>query len=560
MMKNTDYQKAIKAEVEHWPGVEVEIVEGGKHPAAKIKFGGKMLKRPFAGTPSDSAFGIHQMLGDMRRTMKQLGARRDKPEPSREEDEAPYRKPNDGAAKRPPAVKGEPAKVKPDVADQLVSAGGATAEQASEARAQRVVAAARSTRAILPLDDATAAALGETPDEREARRAAIKEAAAAVVDGIYFGMPDAIYHSVARLSSSAVQRLCVSPATFWRGSWLDPDAPELDEYQTAAQLLGKAYHCARLEPDRFHEAYCRKPEKADYEGQDLITSDAAVKAALKEAGETQSIGTESNVERAQRLVDDCGEDRPIWALIIDQHERERGGRVPIEGRHFDQIIQDMQRVRGQSEVAELLVDGAAEVSVFWTDEHGLKMKCRFDYLTPSHWADFKTFDNSRGKVLEQALADAVRFNRYYVQAVIYRDGSEAVRTGGLQIIGEANDAQRALIAGLQIRPDELACWFVFQEKKGIPNLLAVEFPFYDVPITTFLNSAGATEEQIGVAEAATRTRSGLFARGSIDVRHAKDQFVLYANAYDPGTPWFPLNAKRRFSDLDFNSYWLEGKD
>lgn len=556
--KGRELADAIKREVEHWPDVTVEIVEGGKHPKAKFKFGGKVLSRPFAGTTGDSAFGVHQMLGDMRRTMRQLGAERAKPDPTRDEDEAPYRKPNDGAAKRQ-LPRGEPAGVKPDVADQLVAAGAASPEQAEAAKRDPVKAVAISAFAGAVADQYVPADEDEGEDERQARIDALIAQVEAIVDGVYFDLPEAVYHAVPRLSASGLQRLCVSAATFWRGSWLDPDAPELDEEQTAAQLLGKAYHCARLEPDRFHDSYCRKPCKEDYAGQKMITADTGVKAALKDLGETQSIGTESTVERAQRLRD-CGHEGPIWALIMDEHERERAGRVPIEAKFFDQIAQDMERIRGQGEIADLLTGGAAEVSVFWTDHHGLKCKCRVDYLTPGWWDDFKTFDNSRGKVLDQALADAVRYNRYYVQAVHYRDGVEAVRTGGLQIVGEASDAQRALIAAIQIRPEELDCWFIFQEKKGIPNLLAREFPFFDVPLAITSDwDTGASEEAKKRGHDATRSPTGIASRGRIEIIHAKDTFVLYSNAYDPGTPWFPLEAKGRFSDMDFNSFWIEGK-
>lgn len=526
------YEEAIKREVEEWPGVAVEFVPGGKHPKAKFKFDGKVLSRPYSGTPGDAAFGLHQMLGDMRRTMKQLGAERIKPEPSREEDEAPYRKPNDGAAKRPPPVKGEAAKVKPTVADQFAAQGLVTTEE-------------------------------DEPEGDDAadRRAEIAARAGAIEDGIYFGLPEEVYHAVPRLSASGLQNMLVSPATFWAKSWLNPDKAEakLDEDATDAMLLGKAYHCARLEPERFASAFCRKPCKEDYAGQRLITADTGVKAALKERGETQAIGNESTVERAQRLVD-AGHEGPIWCLIMAEFEAERAGRTAIEAKFFDQITTDMERIRASGEIAELLTGGEPEVAIFWTDQHGLKMKAKLDYLTPSWWDDFKTFDNSRGKPLEQALSDFMRYNRVHVQAVTYRDAVEAVRVGQLQIIGEATDQQRALIAAIQIKPKELECWYIFQEKGGVPNLLAREFPFFDVPLSiTSSWDVGASEDAQARGHDATRTSTGLHSRARTDADHAKRLFVLYSQAYDPGRPWFPLNAKARFSDLDFNTHWIEGK-
>lgn len=566
--KGREIADAIKREVENWPDASVEIVEGGKHPKAKLKFAGQVLSRTFAGTPSDSAFAVHQTLGDIRRSLRQLGAERSKPDPTREEDEAPYRKPNDGAAKRPHPVQGEKAKSKADIPDQMVEAGVATTEQAEAARRPARIPEAgtepltrfqRDARAI-------AARLEESVSDDQLRQleeriASVIDRAAEIVDGVYFGLPEDVYHAVPRISASGLQNLCVSPATFWADSWLNPEKliAEPDEGATVAQVIGKAYHCARLEPERFDSAYCRKPDKEDYAGTGLLTSDAAVKAALKELGEQQTCTGESNEDRARRLQE-AGHTGPIWSLVMEEFESTRDGRVPIPAKTYDQIKTDMERLRETGEIAELLTDGAAEVSVFWTDQHGIKCKCRFDYLTVAHWTDLKTFANSQRKPVEQAIADAVRFNRYHITGVHYREGAEALRIGGLDIVGEATGAQRDLVAQIRLKTDELACWFVFQEKGGVPNLLAREFPFYDVPLSiTSSWDTGADEEAQARGHEATRRRTGLHARGHIDIMHAKDQFVLYSNAYDPGTPWFPLNARQRFSDLDFNQYWLEGK-
>lgn len=387
----------------------------------------------------------------------------------------------------------------------------------------------------------------------------IQAAADAIENGVYFGLPAEVYHSVPRLSASGIQRLCVSPATFWHGSWLDPDLPEPeDEEETKAQQLGKAYHVARLEPDRFHDAYCRLPDKAEH-GEKLITSDTGMKAELKAMGLQQSIGDETLVERAQRLLA-AGCDKPLWHLIMDEHEQQRAGRIAIAAKYFDQIVQDMERLQANSEVHKLLAGGQSEVSIFWTDQHGIPMKARLDYLRPDLWNDLKTFDNSRQVVLAQALADRVRFGRLYVQAVVYRDAVEAVRRGDVDIVGEATPAQQSLIGAIQLRPDELQCWFTFQEKGGVPNILAREFRFFDVPDSvTHSWDTGASEEAKAAGHEATRTRTGLHIRGSWDVEQAKRTFVLYSEAYKPGTPWFPLESTGAFSDLDFNSYWIEGK-
>jgi hypothetical protein len=108
-------------------------------------------------------------------------------------------------------------------------------------------------------------------------------------------------------------------------------------------------------------------------------------------------------------------------------------------------------------------------------------------------------------------------------------------------------------------PDELACWYIFQEKGGVPNLLAKEFPFYTVPLSTQLNNAITDDpERRAQAEAATRTKSGLHIRAIQDCDKAKRDFLLYSEVYQPGEPWQPIDPVSSFSDLDFNSRWLEG--
>ena len=585
-MTKKDYEEAIRKEVEHWPGVQVEFVNptGKGHPKAKFTFTPAegdplVMSRPYAGTPSDATFGVHRMLGDMRRAMKSLGAERDKPEPTKDEDEAPYRKPNDGREKRDTLAHVEKAKPKPDMADQLVAAGAISAEDAeaarkapaqglfvigdegepdgldktvadSRARARSIIGDRKDTFVVGSAD-----VEGDQAPTRQSRDEVLAEAMArveAIVDGVYFDLPDEIYHAVPRLSASGLQKLCVSPATFWRGSHLDPDRPPLDEEQTEAQLLGKAYHKARLEPDLFESTYVRKLDKTEFPNA-LFTADQ-MKAVCEDIGLSKT-GTKDVL--ADRLVDHGYTERPIWTVMERQWEEARNGRIALDAKHFDQMMRDMENVRENGEVAELLVGGFAEVSIFYTDQHGIKMKSRVDYLALTHWADFKTFENSRAKELDQCLADAMRYNRYYVQAVAYRDAIEAVRVGGLDIIGDATDAQREFIAKLRLNPNELDCHYIFQEKKGVPNLLAYEFPFYMVPYSTILNEIGAPEDRVARMRELTRNRTRLFMKGAHEIVEAKKQFVLYSQVYPAGTPWFPLKSRRRFDDEQFHPYWLE---
>lgn len=396
-------------------------------------------------------------------------------------------------------------------------------------------------------------AQGLTPEQ-------VKAEAAKIVDGIYFGLDEEIYHAVERLSNSGIQKLVVSAGTFWVDSWLNPSPPRLTDEQAKRRemirVLGRAYHCARLEPDQFEKRYCRAIDKTDYD----LTSDSAIKAQLKALEQKQTVGDESILDRARRLVE-AGFEGTIYHIALDAWEKGRNGRIPIAGVLFDDILRDQERLLANGPIVELFGDGQPEVSIFWTDdEHGIQMKCRIDWLTAMRALDFKTFDNSRGKVLDQAIADAVRYNRYYTQPAVYRDAMQAVRMQSLEIQGEATDDQRKLVARIRIAPQPPQFWFVFQEKNGVPNLLARQFMFFSIDAwrDTEVEALVEEERQAEVKEALGK-QTQIYQLALADIRNAKRQFLLYSQVYPAGAPWAPTQPLGTLDDLDFSQGWLEGK-
>jgi hypothetical protein len=416
-------------------------------------------------------------------------------------------------------------------------------------------------------------------------------------DGIYFSLPDEVYHSLPRLGSSGVCDMLVSPATFWAGSWLNPDSSEQraaralrtiaalddppdwlcaygvalkkmhpharpeDEESTKAQMLGKAYHAARLEGiDALESRFARQPERDDFPASEgdyqTLWTGTDIANKLAEMGEPKSKAGESVADKGRRLAA-LGYPGVIFPVEVAEFEESLGGRTPIPGALWDQLIRDVERIRQSPEVSRLLEGGFAEVSVLWTGPGGIRCKVRFDYLRPDSWADFKTFDNSRRRPLLQALTDAFRFNRHYVQAGFYREGADALRLGGLPIVGEASDAQRKLVAGLALRPDDLDCWYVYQEKGAAPNILARRVRFFDVPMNAKLGHAGASDEAIARVEEASRTETLFYQRAKAEIRAARLTLERHKEIYRPGEPWLPVNALGEFSDDDFPAFWLD---
>src|SRR5690606_36950277 len=93
----------------------------------------------------------------------------------------------------------------------------------------------------------------------------------------------------------------------------------------------------------------------------------------------------SVLEQAERLADAGFPASQLWALVKQEWDRARGARTPIPAKHYDQMLTDSRRISEHPDIGPLLRGGEAEVSVFWTDEHGVKMKARIDYLTADWW-------------------------------------------------------------------------------------------------------------------------------------------------------------------------------
>lgn len=408
-----------------------------------------------------------------------------------------------------------------------------------------------------------------------------------LADGIYFNMPEEVYHALPRLSVSGMQKALVSPATFWAGSWLNPKKaatlaaslaastsnlaaavldvlkamhpempepdPEAAEEATKAQLLGKAYHTARLEPELLEVRFVRALDKSDMPKGSLFTGTEMGKA-LEELGEKKS---GSVAEQAERLVAAGYDAAKVWHIQLAEWEKARDGRTPIPAEYWEEIKSDMELIRSTPEIAALLTDGQAEVSILWTGDKGVPMKARLDYLRENGFTDFKTFANPQGKHLQQCISDAFQYNRYHVQAAGYAEAVELIRTGALEIQGEATEEQRELIDAIYLHDDLMECWYVFQEKGGIPNLLARRMRFFEVPINTTAQHAGATEAQQAKMDRATATPSLWFTRANIEIRKAKRLFRNYSEIYKPGEKWRPFNPVSDMTDMDFRTFWLD---
>lgn len=239
-------------------------------------------------------------------------------------------------------------------------------------------------------------------------------------DGVYFNLPNEAYQADPALGSSDLKE-CLLQVVQWHGKkrnpvWkehLRPKGKDAD-VESIHTAFGSALHCAVLEPDAFDDRYMIEPEapnwpetidqirlavQASGNGHFLPSSKSAPKAHYEAAARRANIKTMSDWAEEKRLMAE--------------------GRIQISAKWKFELL-TLQRVIERHSVAGKWVRGGrSELSVFWTDEHGCRFKCRFDYLRIRTVCDIKTYGIKKGSSPIESFLKAVADFAYDLSAVWY---------------------------------------------------------------------------------------------------------------------------------------------
>ena len=198
------------------------------------------------------------------------------------------------------------------------------------------------------------------------------------------------YESINALNWSSLKHMAVSPMAY---RWA-LDHPRKD---TPALLLGRAVHCAVLEPEVYRDRYLVPEEKRC--------------ATTKKDGERCShsalpFADHCGVHKGQAEADAFAADHPgVEVLTADQGET---------------VEACVASVRAHHDVSDLLEGCTTEQVVTWTDPGtGVACKGRIDALTPRTVIDLKTT-----RELARFEQDAARL-LYHAQVAWYLDGARA---------------------------------------------------------------------------------------------------------------------------------------
>lgn len=181
-----------------------------------------------------------------------------------------------------------------------------------------------------------------------------------------------VYHSSEHLGKSQLFKMSKSPAHF-------KEALEAPVEKTKALIVGSAFHCLVLEPEKFESEYCVMPQ--GYDGR------TASGKAFKKAAE----------------------DRGLEILTFDEYE----------------MISGMATSVLSDPYCQLLLSGEKEMSYYWTDEDtGVNVKCRPDCRTDlkncSAIVDLKSCENAQ---IDAFIRDIFKYG-YDLQAAQYTTGVE----------------------------------------------------------------------------------------------------------------------------------------
>lgn len=334
-------------------------------------------------------------------------------------------------------------------------------------------------------------------------------------DGVYIGMDEDTYHAAPALSTSGIKHLLTSPMDFWaRMSWLNP---EYEDEGTDAKDMGKAYHKRVVEGrEAFYANYAPALDPRDYPA--ALTTADEIKERLVQLGAKVS-GKKSDLIARLLESDPSAE---IWDTLVSEHAEVNKGKDLLSFDLIKRIELSAAMIEKHPQLGKAFTGGYPEVSIFWTDEAGIPMKARLDYLKRQAVVDLKTFSNPFGKPIDRAVAYAIASYKYHIQVAVYMEAVKYAKSG-LEWHGAADDFRDKFA-----KADDPEFLFVFQQTGVAPVARGYVFPkhlSYDC--------------------------------GQIEVRNAKNQFAQYVGAFGK-TPWVDMTDIRTLDDTEFPAFMTAG--
>lgn len=290
-----------------------------------------------------------------------------------------------------------------------------------------------------------------------------------ITPGLYFGMPEDIYHAIPALSSSGMKNLLISPPDFYFNSWLNPlrDEDAEDEDAKEWRRFGRASHTRILEgKEVFDTLYCVEfiaPEGC------LDTVSELKKYCIENLIDTKGSSKWGKAEWIA-AVKFHNPSALIYDVEKEKYYQETGGKIQMTVKEMRRIEIAAAMIEKHPELRHAFIGGYAEVSVIWM-EGGIWFKARFDYLKPRAIVDLKTFTNMQNKPIDRALYNAMAGLKYHIQSYHYTHAAnlaaEFAKLGAITTYGQRFTPTQEWLHELS-RATHHEFFFIFQKKGGAP--------------------------------------------------------------------------------------------
>lgn len=241
-------------------------------------------------------------------------------------------------------------------------------------------------------------------------------------DGVFLNLSEETYFGQrGRKGSSDISALFLRGAGWWWSSELNPDRAGGDD-DTAAKEFGKGLHAIVLEGDEaYSDRVATYPDKdvlKKQHGANFVVTKGDIAKALETINSHPKASESKDyfIAAARRLMPNL----VIWDVLEAEWEAANKGKIKMTEVEDRQIRIMADAVRTHPEIGPLFQFSEhhvplSEVSIFWTDEHGIKRRARIDQMLPRTTIDVKTLQNSSGRPLTFAAGEHVAKMGYYIQ-------------------------------------------------------------------------------------------------------------------------------------------------
>ena len=271
-------------------------------------------------------------------------------------------------------------------------------------------------------------------------------------DGIYFDMPEDVYHAIPAISSGFIKNILISPVdAYARCEWLNKKAADEDDVTDSdAKIIGRAYHKRVCEgKELFYQQYAPLFQRGK-----LAEKTDELRAELRKRG-LNTEGTKNS------LIMRCAKSGIATAATSHaEYIAENDGKIFLRPEIMDSIETSAAMIELNPKLARCFQGGYPEVTVIWTEkmqierpptdeeyeaslnedlldvigeqktptrEILIRYKIRIDYLKVRALIDLKTFENRAMKAVKKAITSTIAAYKYHIQAVLYMRGVEIAK-------------------------------------------------------------------------------------------------------------------------------------